>query len=244
MKTKTNKPPLSSKLFSFLIILYTISFLAIDFLISIDAKIFSNLTFLKMPPTEIFYGLVENEHSSYLKYFSNFDTLKFLTWLILPLCLFHKKVDSKWFTIKNLSKLDLWLTIAFSIVCILSLGGIIILPSLSSYYPGMGHLPLGIRLTFFIQQIFWLISWLPGWEFLNRHLLLRASEDLCKDKGWIIVPIVETLYHLSKPLPEIFGMLIFSILATLYTQRRKNNIPPFLCHLIIELGLVTLLVSI
>ncbi|MCX8064079.1 MAG: hypothetical protein N3G21_02785 [Candidatus Hydrogenedentes bacterium] len=239
-KAESNKGH-SLKFFSAFIIGYIIFVLTLDFLISMEVEIPLNFTVLRISISDVFYKMGNVRYSAHFNCLSHFDILKFLTWFMIPLLLFQKRIDLKWLSIAKLGKPDLCILMVFSAVCILSLGMIFILPSLRNYYSGLGALPKEAKIIFFLQQVFWIISWLPGWELLNRHLLLKESEALYPDKGWLLVPAVETLYHLSKPIPEAVGMFIFSILATFYTKKRRNNIPAFMCHLAIEIGLITLL---
>ncbi len=232
----------SSKVSYLLIILYVVSVLTIDLLISCGIMKPIDFVLLKMPFQNIISETLETKHFVLFRILSHFDVLKFLFWLVIPAFIFRKYIDLKWFTISKLGQSDLIILILIILICLLSLSAIFIFPSLKNYYSTVGFLPPQAKIIFIAQQLFWLSSWLPAWEFLNRHLLLRTGENLWRGKGWLLVPIVETLYHLIKPIPEAIGMFIFSLVATLYTANKENNIPAFLCHLVIELGLIGILV--
>ena len=70
-----------------------------------------------------------------------------------------------------------------------------------------------------IQQA---VEGLIGFQFDER----RRSQN-----GYII----EGLYHLQKALPEMGGMVVFSLIVTPWSMRRRNLLLPFLAHLLIEL---------
>lgn len=232
----------SSKVSCLLVIIYVVSVLTIDILGSCGIKKPIDFGLLKMPFLNIISETLETKHFVFFRIFSHFDVFKFLFWLVIPIFIFRRYIDLKWFTISKLGQSDLIILLLIILICLLSLSAIFIFPSLKNYYSTVGFLPPQAKIIFIVQQLFWLCSWLPAWEFLNRHLLLRMSENLWRGKGWFLVPIVETLYHLIKPLPEAIGMFIFSLVATRYTAKRENNIPAFLCHLVIELGLIGILV--
>lgn len=62
--------------------------------------------------------------------------------------------------------------------------------------------------------------------------------------GWLIVPLIEGVYHLQKPLMEAGGMVFLSLVLTAWTMKRQNILLPFLVHLAIEVGLLVYLLAV
>jgi membrane protease YdiL (CAAX protease family) len=87
----------------------------------------------------------------------------------------------------------------------------------------------------------WNASWLIGWEFMHRYMLLGAAQKAAPHWGWLLVPLSETLYHLQKPPIEMLGMLALSVVLTLWCMKRGNWLLGFLVHLIIEVELLIFL---
>jgi len=117
-----------------------------------------------------------------------------------------------------------------------------VFPSLKQQYPGLSHLPLQERFLHGLVALSWTTSWLIGWEFLHRYVLLRAVTQNFPRFGWLLVPLCETVYHLQKPLLEAGGMAVFSILLTWWSLKRRNLLLPFIAHLFVEVFLIAALV--
>ena len=119
-----------------------------------------------------------------------------------------------------------------------AIAAIPLFPSLVGQYGEMGLGAAGAKWAFVRRNLLWTASWLAGWEFLHRYVLVRKVHERWPRYGWLLVPLVEVVYHLQKPFVEAVGMGVFSILATQWTLRRRNVLLPFLAHLAIELGLL------
>lgn len=174
---------------------------------------------------------------------NGFDLYKFIVWFAAPFLLCLPRMDWGWFGVKRLRRGDWLLLGALVLVC---LGAILIIPlfpGLSAAYAGIGHAPLKYKKAFLAHQLLWLVSWLPGWEFLHRYFLLRPMMRVLPRYGWLIVPLSEGLYHLQKPPLEMIGMVLFSLVLTWWAIRRRNLLLPFLAHLAIELELTIFLLS-
>jgi len=172
-----------------------------------------------------------------------FDLFKVLFWLAIPLAWSLPRLEGAWFSWRRMEKVDKLLMACF---CLLGLAGVIatrFIPSLAAIYPRGQFTGLGDRALWLGMMGFWWMSWLPGWEFLHRYVLLRAATRLLPKWGWVLVPLSETAYHLVKPWPETLGMAVFSIVATRYVMARKNLVAPFLAHLAIEAFLVFLMLT-
>ncbi len=168
----------------------------------------------------------------------SFDVFKFAFWLLLPLLFCLPRMEWAWLGLRRMRGSD-WL----GLMMIAAAGGgamaiIPMVPELRQTYPGLGYLPGAARWEYFQLQLFWILSWLIGWEFLHRYVLLRAVSRISPAWGWLLVPLCEGAYHLQKPLLEAGGMVLLSLLLTHWTLRRRTLMPALLAHLLIELELL------
>ena len=94
-----------------------------------------------------------------------------------------------------------------------------------------------------VGHLTWTLSWLIGWEFLHRYVLLTHLDARWPNWGWLVIPFVEGAYHFvqQKPWPETLGMVALSLVVTSWARRRRNVLLPFLAHLAIELELIVFL---
>ncbi len=180
------------------------------------------------------------EYVSWLRHgdLNRFEVFKFIFWFLVPFLFCLPWMDWRWIGWRQ------WASADVAIVCALALLGMVamlLIPefqSLRSRYPSMSILPLDMKLDYLGSKLVWILSWLIGWEFLHRYLLLRASVRLAPNWGWLLVPLSEGLYHLQKPLLEAAGMVALSVILTQWTLRRRNLVLPLLVHLLIELELL------
>ena len=120
----------------------------------------------------------------------------------------------------------------------LSVLSVAFIPSLRQTYLIQAALSWEARSTIAMRSLVWMVSWILGWEFLHRYVLLRIAVRKYATWGWVLIPLSEVLYHLQKPLIEALGMGVFSVVLTLWSMKRKNMLLPFLIHLYIELFLI------
>ncbi len=169
------------------------------------------------------------------------DLFKLTAWLIIPLLYSLRTLDLGAFGVRRWSKIDI------VILAVVALGGVVamavvhVTPSLRAVYPGWGHMPDAVRTQLAMHQLIWTLSWLTGWEFIHRYVLLRAADQAFPRRGWLLVPLVETLYHLQKPPLEALGMGVFGLILTAWARKRRNVALPFLAHSIIECELIAYL---
>jgi len=167
-----------------------------------------------------------------------FWVFKFVFWLLAPglVCLFT--MDWQYFTFRRWKTWDYALLLAACALGAAAVFLIPLIPGLADYYPQMARqMNLADKLAAFGGYGLMLVSWLPGWEFLHRYVLVRAVHNAWPRYGWLLVPLSEGLYHLTKHWAEALGMVLFSVLATRWTIARRNMLLPFLVHLVIELTL-------
>jgi hypothetical protein len=118
------------------------------------------------------------------------------------------------------------------------------IPELRVIYLPMSLLPPAEKPAVAAGQLLWTLSWLPGWEFLMRYLLLGVVAMRWPRYGWLLVPLVEGAYHLQKPLMGAGGMLLLSLVLTRWALLRRNGLLPLLAHFLIEVELVLALLLI
>lgn len=166
---------------------------------------------------------------------AGFDLYKFAFWFLVPFLIALRWMDWGWFGVARWRRGDWILLAALAGVCLGAVLLIPLFPSLRATYTGLGSQP---KLPYLAHELLWIVSWLPGWELLHRYVLLRPLMRVMPRAGWLVIPVFEGLYHLQKPLPEMAGMVVFSLFLTWWAMKRRNIALPFLAHLSIELELV------
>jgi hypothetical protein len=165
-----------------------------------------------------------------------FDFFKFTFWLMIPLLFSIRWMDWGWFGVRRWKRMDRWLLAGFLAA---GIAGVLLIPwfpSLRNEFPSLGQLPGTQKAAIFLGMMVWNLAWLPGWEFLHRYVLVRKLDTRWPRYGWMLIPVFETLYHLNRPAMAA-GMALFSIVATLWTRKRRNAMLPFIVHFAIEIAL-------
>ncbi|HEO70450.1 MAG TPA: hypothetical protein ENN80_04250, partial [Candidatus Hydrogenedentes bacterium] len=160
-----------------------------------------------------------------------FDLFKLIGWLVVPFLLCLYGFDWGALGVARWKRVDWILLAALAGVELLAVLAIPLIPALQNVYQGMGDAPADVKWHFATGNLAFLCSWLLGWEFMHRYFLLRHVEKWLPRWGWLMVPLCEGLYHLQKPLLEAGGMVLFSVVVTLWVRRRKNILLPLLAHL-------------
>lgn len=175
------------------------------------------------------------------------DLFKFTIWFIIPLLIALPSFDLQYFTFRRWKRID-WVLLGAVVIA----GGLcmLLLPyvsSLDDYYRGWGTLSMDERWRNAFRALLWTCSWLTGWEFTHRYLLLKKMGEAWPDNGrWLAlltVPLIEALYHViqNKPHLESLGMGALSLVFCAWALHRRNAMLPFLGHLVIELELIVFL---
>lgn len=173
-----------------------------------------------------------------------FDVGKFLLWLVIPLALTWKTLDRGWFDPRRMTRRD---GAFLGGLLLLGIGAMFLIPhfpELRETYPSLAGLDAARRLQFFGMFLLWTLSWLVGWEFLYRYVLLTRIARLWPGRAWVLIPVLEFVAHLQKPMLEAAGMFAFSMVLTPWVLRRRCVVPAFLAHLQVELALVVFMISI
>jgi hypothetical protein len=163
------------------------------------------------------------------------DLFKFTTWFLIPLIFCLPRMDWGYYGIKRWVRSDYYLLAAAIILELLAVLSVRLFPDLRAALPDLHNESL-------LPIILWNLSWLLGWEFMHRYLLLRRLSVSFPRFGWLLIPIYEGAYHLVWPtLLMPAGMVLFSLIATYWSFKRRNGLLPFLAHLIIEFQLTVFL---
>lgn len=171
----------------------------------------------------------------------SFDIFKFLFWLVIPFCVCVRRMQWSWFSPRGWTRRD------WALLAVLLVGGTVAvlsiryIPSLARVYQGFSDQPWEERYVKGFAALVWTGSWLVGWEFLHRYVLLRAAALHLPRFGWLLVPLSEIIYHLQKPPWEAVGMAIFSLVLTWWSLKRSNLLLAFIAHLCVELLLTAAL---
>lgn len=176
---------------------------------------------------------------------NGFDAFKFTVWLVIPLVVFFPTLDVHYFTLRRWRRCDYAVLLAMVLLAIAVVAVIPFVPGLRDAYPRLGDLPGPARVQFLLHQVTWTFSWLVGWEFLHRYVLLTRLRSWWRPGAWVAVPAIEGLYHViqGKHWLESVGVVIFSVVACGWTIKRRNALLPFLAHLMIELALIGFLLT-
>lgn len=178
---------------------------------------------------------------SFLALADHFDLFKFIFWLLLPFLFSYSTLDKSWLLPRKFQKEE-WYFIGFLLLAgMIALTALLWAPSLKGYYGQREPTGAAIKLQRTWRFFIWESSWLPGWEFLCRYVFLRALLEFKPRYLWLLLPLMEGLYHLQKPFIEALGMTVFSLFLTTWTVKRKNLFLPFCAHLFVELLLLAVL---
>ena len=142
---------------------------------------------------------------------AGFDLFKFVFWFVIPFAAGLPGMDWKYLLRGPWKKWDLGFVVALAVLGMGAMFLIPLVPALKATYLGHGTFTPEQKWRYFLGAMAWNASWLIGWEFLHRYMLLGAARKAWPRWGWLLVPLSETLYHLQKPDLEALGMMAFSL---------------------------------
>ena len=240
---------MTRSMMAMLAIVYVAIVLVVDTLASQDVVWIIDWHQFDWKPTHVYSWLAQYLPPDFMRVFGwlrhgdiqRFEVFKFIFWLLLPLLVCLPWMDWDWLGWRSWRAIDWVMVLGLALAGMLAMLLIPEVPELRRRYPGMSMLPLDYKLEYLASKTFWILSWLVGWEFLHRYVLLRAGNRLWPGWGWMIVPLSEGLYHLQKPLLEAAGMVVLSVILTQWALRRHSLLLPLLVHLIIEIELLLFL---
>ncbi len=170
------------------------------------------------------------------------DLFKFFAWFAIPFLICLPWMDWRFLGWKRWRRIDaVFMAIAFFV----GLGAVSLIafvPGLRDFYPSLAGAETADKVRFVVHMLAWTFSWLLGWEFLHRYVLLRVLDRPMPRWGWLLIPLYEGVYHLVKHPLEAVGMVLASVLLTAWTRNSRNVALPFLAHLIIEVQLILFMV--
>jgi hypothetical protein len=163
------------------------------------------------------------------------DLYKLVAWLLIPLGITIRNIDWSFFTIKPWRRSDYRLLIVAFLLQGVIVRSIFLFPGIDSNLPRVRGANIGMLIS-------WELSWLLGWEFLLRYVLLRELDKIGRRWPLVVIPLLEVLYHLSWTTAVMpVGVGIYSIILTAWARSRQNCLLPFLTHVSLELELLLLL---
>jgi hypothetical protein len=163
------------------------------------------------------------------------DTYKFVAWFLIPFLVCLPTMDWGYFGVRRWRRMDYGILVTAIVLEMVAVLAVRWFPALKAGMPRVDY-------TSVWRFTVWNMSWVIGWEFLHRYVLLRHLSARWPRFGWLLVPVYETAYHLNWPtLLMPAGMMVFSLIATWWSLKRRNGLLPFLAHLIIELQLTVFL---
>lgn len=168
------------------------------------------------------------------------DYFKLVFWFLIPFLFCLRRMDWGAMRAGRWRRNDLYLLGGLAVFGLVAIFIIPLFPSLREYYPSLRS-SRAVQWEQFPVRMLWVFSWLLGWEFMHRYVLLRQVTARWPRYGWCIVPLFESAYHLQKAWMEVAAMLVFSIVLTRWSLRRNNVLLPFLAHLIVEIELILFL---
>jgi membrane protease YdiL (CAAX protease family) len=157
---------------------------------------------------------------------------------VIPVSLSFKSFDITFFSFNKVKKVDYLILFLIVSVGICSMFVIPHLDVLKDYYVSDYKLSSNEKYQYLKYQIIWIFSWLIGWEFIHRYLVIKSFNKKKIYHALWILPILEGFYHINKPWPEMLAAFAFSWILTKWTLKRSSVLFPLLAHLIIELELI------
>jgi len=177
-------------------------------------------------------------------HFLGMDLFKLITWFVIPFVFCIPWMDWAYFGFKRWRRLDYFLLGGLVIAGLIAVIAIPLIPGLREMISTSSASSFSDKVLKFIHNMMWTFSWLLGWEFLHRYLLLRRLGARWPRFGWLLIPVFEGAYHLmwwpAWAMPA--AMVAFSLVVTPWALRRRNTLLPFLAHLAVELEFSAFLV--
>ncbi|NLN93864.1 MAG: CPBP family intramembrane metalloprotease [Candidatus Hydrogenedens sp.] len=235
----------SAKQFLFvplLTVFYVLLILVIDFLASSQLMFPFDWSWFSWSLADVLRHIPPlSDQVSILAPADHFDLFKFVFWFLLPFLFSYQKLDKDWIMPGKFQRKDWYFTAFLFLTGFIVLAALLLTPSLRHYYGQKEWVGASAKFQRAVRFLIWETSWLPGWEFLCRYVFLRALLQIRPRYLWLLLPVVEGLFHLQKPLIEALGMTVFSLFLTGWTVRRKNLFLPFCAHLFVEVLLLVVL---
>ncbi len=167
---------------------------------------------------------------------SGFDWYKFVTWLVVPVLVTWLRAERVTYSF-TATRCEWLLLGAVTVGSCAAMSVVASTSELSSVYLSPAPGDWNQRWSHASRQLLWTLSWLPGYEFMLRRVLLQRASMLGLGSV-VLVAVLEFVYHLQKPLLEAYAALLFSVGLSVWTRRRPTSALPLLAHLSVELVLI------
>lgn len=172
---------------------------------------------------------------------NGFDWYKFVVWLVVPLAWTWRHPGYRTLSLRA-TRGEWWLQVTVVAASCLAMFVVAATSELSAHYLGGLTNNSAQRWLTARWQLIWTASWLPGYEFMLRRVLLQRASVLGPWWSVALVAAVEFVYHLQKPMLEAYAVLLFSAVLSTWATRRPESLHPILAHLWVELVLIGFLV--
>jgi membrane protease YdiL (CAAX protease family) len=165
-----------------------------------------------------------------------FEYFKFIAWLVIPAMVAAPTIDKRYFSNERWRRSDYYILLALIGAGLLTVALARFIPSVASYYHATGDWSLDFKVAESLRKLVWICSWLIGWEFLHRYVLLVTFKQAWPRYGWMLIPILEVFYHIlqQKPGVELVFVGIGGVLLTYWAVRRRNTLLPLIVHFVID----------
>lgn len=232
-----------SRPLTYLVILYVAVVLGVDTLATIGFREPLDWSMFNWGPREMlrfleWTGLQDSLGWLCAGNMRSFDWFKFIAWFLVPFLLSLPWMVWRAFSFHRWKERDWWLLFLIGGCGLGAMYIIPMVPALREAYPDLSNIAAQDKNAYVLGQLVWILSWLPGWEFLHRYFLLDRVSLTWPRFGWLLLPLAEGLYHLQKPGLEAAAMVVFSIFLTRWAIKRSNVLLPFLAHLMVEVDVV------
>ena len=167
-----------------------------------------------------------------------FDFFKFTAWFLIPFAICLYRIDLGYFSVRRWKRSDIVILVVLMVLGIGAVALIPYLPGVKDLYRGYAEQSAEFKWSYARGNLLWTFSWLIGWEFMLRYYLLRNAVSGFGRHAWLLVPLVELVYHFQKPPLEALLSGAGGVVLTYWALQRKNVLLPFLAHLSIELALL------
>lgn len=226
------------------VLAYVITVLVVDTLATQRVHFLIDWQWLRPWPADVAAWLwqlgVPNDAIAWLRdaAIQRVEVFDVLFWFLLPLLLCLRGMDWGALGLRRITRNDWLLLAGIAAAGFAAMWVIPQVPSLENYYSSLAYYSDEQKWDYAARNILWVLSWLIGWEFLHRYVLLRGALVHFPRWGWLLVPLSEGIYHLQKPPLEAAAMVVFSLFLTRWAMRRNAILAPFLAHFIIEVDLL------
>lgn len=148
---------------------------------------------------------------------NGFEVSTFILWFAIPFVFTYKSIDWKYFGVSRLKKNDIYVVILLSILAMIAVLSIKFFPSLRSFYPSIAFQNASAKLNWALYKMIWNMSWLTGWEFLHRYVLLTCFEKAfpnseVADYSWSYS--IEKTPRPRRPCPAVPGVTVLRAAVT------------------------------